>query len=82
MLVVDDEPATLRVMARVLASAGIDCVAADSAAEAQRQLRSQPGIDVVLSDIYMPTTSGIELLTQVRAEFADREWLQLLLITG
>ena len=82
MLVVDDEPATLRVMARVLASAGIDCVAADSAAEAQRQLRSQPGIDVVLSDIYMPTTSGIELLTQVRAEFSDREWLQLLLITG
>ena len=82
MLVVDDEPATLRVMARVLASAGLDCVAADSAAEAQRQLRSHPGIDVVLSDIYMPTTSGIELLTQVRAEFADREWLQLLLITG
>ena len=82
VLVVDDEPRTLRVMARVLASAGIDCLTAESAAVAQQLLREHEGLDVVLSDIYMPTTSGIELLASVRAEFADREWLQLLLITG
>lgn len=82
VLVVDDEPRTLRVMTRVLESAGIRCLAASSAAEAQQQLREHPELDVVLSDIYMPTMNGLELLASVRAEFAERDWLQLLLITG
>jgi CheY-like chemotaxis protein/DNA-binding MarR family transcriptional regulator len=82
VLVVDDEPRTLRVMTRVLESAGIRCLSASSAAEAQDLLRANPALEVVLSDIYMPTMNGIELLAGIRGEFADRDWLQLLLITG
>jgi CheY-like chemotaxis protein len=82
VLVVDDEVRALRLMSRVLGSSAITCRMAESAAEALQILRHAPEIEVVVSDIYMPTTDGIEFLGTVRREFADRPWLQLLLVTG
>jgi CheY-like chemotaxis protein len=82
VLVVDDEVRALRLMSRVLGSSAITCRTAESAAEALQILRQTPDIDVVVSDIYMPTTDGIEFLGTVRRDFADRPWLQLLLVTG
>jgi len=82
VLVVDDEVRALRLMSRVLGTSAIACRLAESAAEAMTLLRQTPEIDVVVSDIYMPTTDGIEFLGAVRREFADRPWLQLLLVTG
>jgi CheY-like chemotaxis protein/DNA-binding MarR family transcriptional regulator len=82
VLVVDDEVRALRLMSRVLGSSAILCRTAESAAEALTILRQAPELDVVVSDIYMPTTDGIEFLGTVRREFVDRPWLQLLLVTG
>src|SRR6187402_231200 len=82
VLVVDDEVRALRLMSRVLGSSAISCRTAESAAEAMTILRQAPELDVVVSDIYMPTTDGIEFLGTVRREFVDRPWLQLLLVTG
>lgn len=82
VLVVDDEVRALRLMSRILGSSAILCRTAESAAEAMQILRQAPEIDVVVSDIYMPTTSGIEFLGSVRQEFADRPWIQFLLVTG
>jgi CheY-like chemotaxis protein/DNA-binding MarR family transcriptional regulator len=82
VLIVDDEVRALRLMTRVLGSSAIACHTAESAADAMAILRQARDIDVVLSDIYMPTTDGIEFLGTVRREFADRPWLQLLLVTG
>ena len=82
VLVVDDEVRALRLMSRVLASSAITCHTAESAAEALQILRQAPEIDVVVSDICMPTTDDIEFLDAVRRDFADRPWLQLLLVTG
>jgi CheY-like chemotaxis protein/DNA-binding MarR family transcriptional regulator len=82
VLVVDDEVRALRLMSRVLGSSAISCKTAESAAEALNILKVAPEIDVVVSDIYMPTTDGIEFLGTVRRDFADRPWLQLLLVTG
>src|SRR5512139_2845605 len=82
VLVVDDEVRALRLLARVLDSSTISCHTAESAADALTILRQSPEIDVVLSDIYMPTIDGIEFLGTVRRDFGDRPWLQLLLVTG
>jgi CheY-like chemotaxis protein/DNA-binding MarR family transcriptional regulator len=82
VLVVDDEIRALRLMSRVLGGSAITCRTAESAAEALQILRQTPDIDVVVSDIHMPTTDGIEFLGTVRRDFADRPWLQLLLVTG
>ena len=69
VLVVDDEVRALRLMSRVLGSSAIACKTAESAAEAVDVLRVAPEIDVVVSDIYMPTTDGIEFLGTVRRDF-------------
>jgi CheY-like chemotaxis protein/DNA-binding MarR family transcriptional regulator len=82
VLVVDDEVRALRLMSRVLGSSAIVCRTAESAAEALAILRQAAELDVVVSDIYMPTTDGIEFLGAVRKEFVERPWLQLLLVTG
>jgi CheY-like chemotaxis protein/DNA-binding MarR family transcriptional regulator len=82
VLVVDDEVRALRLMSRVLGSSAIACKTAESAAQALEILKLAPEIDVVVSDIYMPTTDGIEFLGQIRRDFVDRPWLQLLLVTG
>jgi CheY-like chemotaxis protein/DNA-binding MarR family transcriptional regulator len=82
VLVVDDEARALRLVSRVLGSSSIACRTAESAAEAMAALRDSPDIDVVVSDIRMPEVDGIEFLGSVRREFADRPWLQLILVTG
>lgn len=82
VLIVDDEERARKLASRLLGAAGIASMTAGSAGEALALLRASPVIDVVLSDIFMPTTTGLEFLAQVREEFADRRWLQLLLITG
>ncbi len=82
VLVVDDEVRALRLMSRVLGSSAIACRTAESAAAAMDLLQRFPDIDVVVSDICMPTTDGIEFLGKVRRQFSDRPWVQLLLVTG
>jgi len=82
VLVVDDEERALRLVSRVLGGDAIQCGTAASAAEAIEALAESPEIDVVVSDIHMPVTDGIEFLGEVRRRFADRPWLQLILITG
>lgn len=78
ILVVDDELAVRRVLARMLSDAGYSVVAAAGGLEAQRLLESQP-FDAVLSDISMPGIDGIELLRSVREVDAD---LPVILLTG
>lgn len=82
VLVVDDEERALRLVARVLAPDSIECRTAGSAAQALELLASAAEIDVVVSDIQMPGTDGIEFLGEVRRRHADRPWLQLIIITG
>ena len=66
VLVVDDEPAIRQVLSAALTKAGYPVETAGSAAEALAKLEVTP-FDVVLSDIFMPVTDGIELLKLSRA---------------
>ncbi|CAD5372292.1 Regulatory protein AtoC [Rubrivivax sp. A210] len=66
VLVVDDEPAIRQVLSAAISKAGYSVDAAGSAAEALGRLDAHP-YDVVLSDVFMPVTDGIELLRQARA---------------
>ncbi len=66
VLVVDDEPAVRQVLAAAIAKAGYGVDAVGSAAEALARLDAN-GIDVVISDVFMPVTDGIELLKLARA---------------
>jgi CheY-like chemotaxis protein len=67
VLVVDDEPAVLRIYGRILESRGVPFVTASSADEALAHLRSGNAFTALLTDVDMPGASGIELASSVRA---------------
>jgi len=82
VLLVDDEVRALALAERALVGGDIACRLAHSADEALTWLRGSSQADVVVSDIRMPVTDGIEFLSRLRDEFAARRWLQIILVTG
>ncbi len=78
VLLVDDEPAFLRGMARFLGEGPYRIETLTSAPEAVERVR-RGGIDVVVSDISMPGMTGLELLRSIRVHEAD---LPVVLVTG
>jgi EAL domain-containing protein (putative c-di-GMP-specific phosphodiesterase class I) len=78
ILLVDDEPALVRILARVLTSAGHEVITAHDGQEAVEQL-SLNTFEVVLSDIDMPRMSGITLLRAIREHDPD---VPVILMTG
>ncbi len=66
ILAVDDEEVILDVLSTLMARRGHRIVTARNAAEAERALAAEP-IDVVLLDLFLPDTSGLELLRAMRA---------------
>jgi putative nucleotidyltransferase with HDIG domain len=78
-LVVDDDPLVRRTLARVLQTQGLLVTEAASAAEALAHLAAPGHIPLVLTDIYMPGVSGVELLREIRARYPDTG---VVMITG
>lgn len=71
-LIVDDEPALLRAMRRVLQAAGPDwdVVCARHGLEALEFLLHE-AFDVVVLDLHMPVMDGVTLLRHLVAEYPD-----------
>jgi two-component system, cell cycle sensor histidine kinase and response regulator CckA len=68
VLVVDDERISRRVASRMLRELGLRVLEADGAEEALDVFRiSQRPIDLVLLDVVMPETDGVELARQILA---------------
>ncbi len=78
VLVVDDEPGVLSVLASILEREGYEVLSARNADEAL-SLFDGPGAGVVLSDVRMPGRDGVSLLSQLRER--DPE-LPVILMTG
>ena len=80
VLVVEDEPAVLTLLERVLEGAGYVVVTASSGAEALAVTTSRSGdIDLLVSDAVMPGMAGLELARQLRVE---RPELPILFVSG
>ncbi|RKX23701.1 MAG: hypothetical protein DRP45_09895 [Candidatus Zixiibacteriota bacterium] len=81
ILVIDDDPNLLFLLADTLTSIGYDCMAATDGIEALDMLGQENAeqFDLVVTDIKMPNMDGIGLLSEVRREFSD---LPVLFITG
>ncbi len=65
VLVVDDEPALVRALRRLLSLHAIDVVGATDGADALRVL-AETRVDVVVSDVRMPVLDGPGLLRALR----------------
>jgi len=64
MLVVDDEPTSLELMAKALRRAGHLVVTTSNGVEAQQAL-SAARFEVVVTDIFMPEMDGLELIRHI-----------------
>jgi len=70
ILVVEDEPAILKLTTRVLEDFGYTALGTNSPAEALRVAAAHPGtIDLVLTDVVMPEMNGRDLAAALRARF-------------
>jgi DNA-binding NtrC family response regulator len=68
ILLVDDDPHYLRVLARILKTAHLQVSCAAGASEAMSILNDRP-IDVVVSDMRMPECDGLHFVQQIRATY-------------
>lgn len=74
VLIVDDEVASRKMLATMLAQENISCETAAGAEEALQILATQP-FDVVISDLQMPRVSGMQLLAEVRRRYPELAFL-------
>ena len=70
LLLVDDDPSFRRVVEYQLQEQGYRVLAAPSAAEALQRFQAEE-VDVVLTDVKMPVSTGMELLARLKALRAD-----------
>jgi two-component system sensor histidine kinase ChiS len=80
VLVVDDEPVNLQVLYNHLLNAGYDVTSAKSGAEAL-ELVERIVPDLILLDVMMPSMSGYEVSSRVRAKYSMHE-MPILMLTA
>ncbi len=78
MLLVDDDAAHLQALERIFAREPFEVHTASSGAQALAMLRREP-VDVVLTDLMMPGTSGLDLLRTLQDLGGD---VQVVLVTA
>jgi len=72
VLIVDDEPLNLEVLAVILRRIGVDAVSAGGGAEALARV-AEGGVSHVFSDLWMPEVNGEDLARGIRALPGGRE---------
>jgi DNA-binding response OmpR family regulator len=80
VLIVEPNRANLGVLARRISEAGYRIAAADSAQAAMAELHRLP-VGLVLAELAMPVTGGVELVSMIRDDAANRD-LPVMLIAG
>lgn len=78
ILIVDDNKNTLEIIHRNLVKKGYETFTSDNVAQAIHLLRIEK-IDLIITDIKMPGTSGMDLVKHVRDNYKDSE---IMIITG
>jgi two-component system response regulator AtoC len=69
VLIIDDEAAIRRVLARVLERAGFIVRTAENGDDALQQLRAAE-VDIVITDIIMPKMHGVDAIKKIVKEFS------------
>lgn len=80
ILVVDDEPANLKVLINMIYSLQYNVIAASSGSEAMAIMKTET-IDLVIMDLIMPNMSGYELCHAIREEYSFVE-LPVIILTA
>jgi signal transduction histidine kinase len=82
VLIVDDEEANVRLLARILARAGFENVRWTTKPCDVMRLFDEGRPDLIVLDIHMPELDGFGVLAQLRERVASTDYLPVLAITG
>lgn len=80
ILMAEDEPDILRVMAKKIKNEGYDVLTAQDGQEAWEKIQDEVP-DVILLDINMPKLSGFDVLRKVRENPAEK-WQPVIIISA
>src|SRR5258707_151871 len=78
ILVVDDDPAVLRLTSQILREAGFEVLTAENGKETMNQIDSAD-VDLVLTDLAMPVQDGFETIKMLRNR---RPGLKIIAMSG
>ncbi len=77
ILLIDDEEGFLGAMTRRLEKRGLKTITALSGQEGISVLKDNPDVDVVILDVKMPGMDGIQVLKEIKRQFAVIEVIML-----
>ncbi len=80
ILVVDDNQGYLNVMGDVLKDSGYEVYLAEDGKQA-REFIEERSIDLIISDVFMPTLDGVRFHSYVR-EFTDAQNIPFIFVSG
>jgi len=82
ILIVDDEPANVRLLERVLATGGYTQLTSTTDARTVLDLFRTTEPDLVILDLMMPYVNGIDILRQLRTDCPGSETVPVLVLTA
>ena len=81
ILVAEDEPQVLEIIARKLREAGYEVVVAADGVEAWDRIQSEAP-DIIILDVVMPRKDGFEVLRDLRAQPPQAKWQPVIMVTA
>ncbi len=81
ILLVDDEPVILEVMAKKIAYEGYPIVTAVDGEDAWQKIVSEDP-DIIVMDVNMPKKDGFEVLKDLRENPPTPKWMPVILVTA
>ena len=72
VLICDDDSMTIRILEFQFKKDGFEILKAMNGKEAQKMLTEHTDIDVLVTDMYMPSVNGLELITFVRKTLSSK----------
>ncbi len=82
VLIAEDEERTREELVECLTDEGFECVEAANGEEGLNLLLRDKEITIVLSDILMPGTSGLDMINTAQSEFGKDRDIEFIVLTG
>ena len=81
VLMADDEPAILEIMAKKVEMSGYDVVMAKDGQEAWEKIVSESP-DIIVLDLTMPRKTGLEVLKDLRQNPPSQKWQPVIIVSA
>src|SRR3989337_3017208 len=82
IVIVDDEPANVRLLERILQHAGYTDLTSTTAPRDALALCKETEPDLILLDLHMPHVDGFAVMAELRPLLVDANYLAILVLTA